>query len=446
MNTLSNRLFNQRGWKRELKKAAVLGVVLSVLLLFAGRHQIVHAASLTVTTTDDELNTDGDCSLREAIQAANTDTAVDACFAGSGADTIVLPAGTYSLSIAGAGEHANATGDLNITSDLTLQGDGAATTILDGADLDRVLNIFAGQVQISGVTIRNGSAEFGSGIFNHGGTLEIYNSIIRSNDAIVKGGIFNGSLGTATIKNSTISENTGSHGGISNEGTVTILDSTFSNNVVTNDLGGAIGNGDTGIMTIEGSNFSGNSSARGGAIFNWGSISITGSSFTGNTAGSGGAITNSGSGIATIDNSNFWDNSADNGPGGGIENVGSLSVTGNSFIGNTATCCGGAISNSEPGLATIDKSTFSENSAPDGGAIFNFGGDLTLISVTVKNNTANFGGGIFNSDSLSLIKSIVTGNSATSGPGSGGGIFNNGTVTLTKSKVRNNQPDNCVGC
>ena len=393
MNTLSNRSFIQKGWTREFKKAAVLGVVLSVLLPFAGKGQIVYAASLTVTTTDDELNADGDCSLREAIQAANTDTAVDACFAGSGADTIVLPAGTYSLSIAGAGEYANATGDLNITSDLTLQGDGAATTILDGADLDRVLHIFAGQVQISGVTIRNGSAEFGSGIFNHGGTLEIYNSSIRNNDAIVKGGIFNGSLGTATIKNSTISENTGSHGGISNEGTVTIIDSTFSNNVVTNDLGGAIGNGDTGIMTIEGSNFSGNGSARGGAIFNWGSISITGSSFTGNTAGSGGAITNSGSGIATI-----------------------------------------------------DKSTFSENSAPDGGAIFNFGGDLTLISVTVKNNTANFGGGIFNSDSLSLIKSMVTGNSATSGPGSGGGIFNNGSVTLTKSKVRNNQPDNCVGC
>jgi CSLREA domain-containing protein len=65
--------------------------------------------NIVVNTTDDELNGDGDCSLREAIQAANNDTAVDACPAGSGGDTITIPAGTYTLSITGAGEDANAT-------------------------------------------------------------------------------------------------------------------------------------------------------------------------------------------------------------------------------------------------------------------------------------------------------------------------------------------------
>jgi CSLREA domain-containing protein len=39
-----------------------------------------------VNTTADELNSDNDCSLREAIQSANTDTGVDACTAGSGDD------------------------------------------------------------------------------------------------------------------------------------------------------------------------------------------------------------------------------------------------------------------------------------------------------------------------------------------------------------------------
>jgi CSLREA domain-containing protein len=61
----------------------------------------VAAVIITVNTTDDELNTDGDCALREAIRAANLDTAVDACAAGSGADTIsfassVVP-GTFLL-------------------------------------------------------------------------------------------------------------------------------------------------------------------------------------------------------------------------------------------------------------------------------------------------------------------------------------------------------------
>ena len=56
---------------------------------------VAHAASIVVNDTNDELNTDGSCSLREAIEAANTDTAVDGCAAGNGADVITLPAGTY---------------------------------------------------------------------------------------------------------------------------------------------------------------------------------------------------------------------------------------------------------------------------------------------------------------------------------------------------------------
>ncbi|MBL8093191.1 MAG: CSLREA domain-containing protein, partial [Anaerolineales bacterium] len=78
----------------------------------------VYATQITVTTTTDELNADGDCSLREAIVAANTNTAVDACPAGSGADTITLPAGTFTLSLAGINENAAATGDLDIVDDL----------------------------------------------------------------------------------------------------------------------------------------------------------------------------------------------------------------------------------------------------------------------------------------------------------------------------------------
>jgi CSLREA domain-containing protein len=53
--------------------------------------------TITVNTANDELNSDGDCSLREAIRAANLDTAVDGCPAGSGADIIQLPSGTYTL-------------------------------------------------------------------------------------------------------------------------------------------------------------------------------------------------------------------------------------------------------------------------------------------------------------------------------------------------------------
>lgn len=47
-------------------------------------------AFIPVTTNIDELNDDGDCSLREAIEAATIDSATDACPAGNGGDTVIL--------------------------------------------------------------------------------------------------------------------------------------------------------------------------------------------------------------------------------------------------------------------------------------------------------------------------------------------------------------------
>ncbi|MDH3303714.1 MAG: CSLREA domain-containing protein, partial [Gammaproteobacteria bacterium] len=83
------------------------------------------AATFTVTKTADtnDGTCDADCSLREAIVAANTS---------GGSDTVSVPAGTYNLSITGTGENAAATGDLDISDTLTLTGAGAASTIIDG--------------------------------------------------------------------------------------------------------------------------------------------------------------------------------------------------------------------------------------------------------------------------------------------------------------------------
>ena len=118
-----------------------------VIMLIAGlvstalRPPAAYAATITVSTTADELNADSDCSLREAIVAANTDTAVDACPAGSCADTINLPAGNYVLSIAGMAEDATLTGDLDITQSLTISGAGPASTTVDANSLDRVFQM-----------------------------------------------------------------------------------------------------------------------------------------------------------------------------------------------------------------------------------------------------------------------------------------------------------------
>jgi len=85
----------------------------------------------TVTTTADS-GVAG--TLRECIKKANE----------SPGQTITVPAGTYTLAIAGQGENAAATGDLDIAANMTLTGAGATSTIIDGGGIDRVFEIMNG--------------------------------------------------------------------------------------------------------------------------------------------------------------------------------------------------------------------------------------------------------------------------------------------------------------
>src|SRR5215470_17970971 len=98
-----------------MSRHASLGILLAIVVWTAIPPRAAHATSITVTTTNDELNTDGDCSLREAVRAANLNVAVDACPAGQNdqTDTITVPAGTYTLTIPGDDNDASA-GDLDI--------------------------------------------------------------------------------------------------------------------------------------------------------------------------------------------------------------------------------------------------------------------------------------------------------------------------------------------
>jgi CSLREA domain-containing protein len=133
----------------------------------------VHAATITVTTTDDEYDENaGACSLREAIVAANTNTAFGGCDAGAeGVDTITLPAGTYELTTDGDGEDEAATGDLDITEALIIEGADEATTIIDGQEDDRIFQTiepFIGpdtSLMMSNLTIQNGEVEDEAGPF-----------------------------------------------------------------------------------------------------------------------------------------------------------------------------------------------------------------------------------------------------------------------------------------
>jgi CSLREA domain-containing protein len=96
------------------------------------------AATITVDTTVDEFNTGSNCSLREAVHAASTNTMFGGCVAGQGTlDTVQLSAATYTLT-GDPGEDGNASGDLDITAGgpLTINGtidvNDVPTTTIDG--------------------------------------------------------------------------------------------------------------------------------------------------------------------------------------------------------------------------------------------------------------------------------------------------------------------------
>jgi CSLREA domain-containing protein len=115
--------------------------------------------------------------------------------------------------------------------------------------------------------------------------------------------------------------------------------------------------------------------------------------------------------------------------GGGIFNVGTLTLT-NSTVSNNAADSGGGIFN-QTGTLTLTNSTVSNNSAANsGGGIFNQTGTLTLTNSTVSGNSASFdGGGIFNNGTANLFNATVTNNAADSdgdGTGIGAGVFNSG--------------------
>jgi CSLREA domain-containing protein len=76
----------------------------------------------------------GSCSLRAAIQEANST---------ADADEILIPAGVFALTVSGVDEDHGASGDLDVRSALTLRGAGAALSVIDGAALDRVLDVHA---------------------------------------------------------------------------------------------------------------------------------------------------------------------------------------------------------------------------------------------------------------------------------------------------------------
>ena len=114
---------------------------------------------------------------------------------------------------------------------ISIEGPGAELLSIDAGGTSGVFTIDEGvTVSISGLTITGGSATEGGGIRNEG-TLTVMNSTLRRNTAAsIGGGIYN--CGTLTITNCTLCGNSADNrgGGIYNEGTLAVTNSTLAGN------------------------------------------------------------------------------------------------------------------------------------------------------------------------------------------------------------------------
>jgi CSLREA domain-containing protein len=282
------------------KKPRFLGLI--ICLVFAMQAIRPHPAeammpadtTIQVDTMDDELNNDNDCSLREAIRAANTNSQVDACSPGVGSDLILLPAGVYPLTITGTDDN-SLVGDLDILGDLVVRGENNETTIVDGGGIDRVFHIAANAViQFEHLTIQNGNVTTsllgGGGILNEYGTLTLKNVVLQNNHTSAVGGGMDNAA-TVTLIDSTINDNEADDGGgIFNGGTLFLYNSSIYGNAATTDTGGGLDN--AGIGTLQNTTISGNSAVAGGGIFSDGPLNVTIVSNTALSIDKGGNVEN----------------------------------------------------------------------------------------------------------------------------------------------------------
>jgi CSLREA domain-containing protein len=384
-----------------------------------------------VTTTGDVLADDGLCSLREAVIAANTNTASGAsqgeCRAGSDSQTdliILAEGGTYSLTLDSSLEEDGALdGDLDIwdnpaAADLIIEVEAGGVAIIsqDAALDDRVLHILGATVEIEGLAITGGFHQNeGGGVALHGGALTAVRSHVTGNTT------------------------PGGGGGISNDGTLVLEHSTVSANA--SDTGGGVLNG--GVFEVVDSLITGNSAlAGGGGVWNSGVMQVVHSRINGNLASGGGGIFNDG-GEATIKKGSQVDGNTASNIGGGVvntENNSTLTVTGSSLSGNIAVgasgmeSCGG-LENQAGATALLVRTTISGNQASWNGAGLCNGGSLTVENSRILDNSGTGdGGGVHNGGNLDMYASRVVRNHA----GWGGGFINNGVLNLYRTRVTGN--------
>lgn len=429
-------------------------------------------ATITVTNFDDI----GLGSLRDAVAIANSTPA---------ADTIVFSktlSGTLTLT----------SGELLITTSVTVKGPGAAKIIISGNANSRIFNVndgvgskdtpfsISGLALINGKSVDNGGAIFsaesitvksctisnseakaGGGVFTSPhptSKILIADSLISGNRATTSwgGGLYLDAGKSITISNTVVTGNTAaqSGGGVyidlspaqGAKAKAVITGSLFTRNTSLGGGGGLAAETDDHPLLISNSTFSGNTTTGngGGLYLNSTTLTLTNSNVVGNRSGTD--TTGSGAGVFSIsstlniNNSRILHNNSGE-SGGGISFKGAavnkLTVSGGIIGGNTAVLNGGGINGTDAGKVIVKGTNVHSNQAASSG-----GGISTSIAVALEisggiyeGNIAINGGAVDTTGSGTvLISGAKFLSNRTNGTDDGGALYLRTTTTASVLK------------
>ncbi len=168
---------------RSAKRTRIVVAAILVTVLGAMSHDSAHAGVIFVTTTNDQLNPDGACSLKEAIYAANLDSNVitsgstsfsTGCVPGSGADRIILPSqSVFSMSqiVDDFQNPFGPTATPMVTSNITIEADGSRLQWLGSNNVRAFAVASTGNLTIRLAHIKGFHAKGGDGADGGGGGM-----------------------------------------------------------------------------------------------------------------------------------------------------------------------------------------------------------------------------------------------------------------------------------
>jgi predicted outer membrane repeat protein len=403
----------------------LLNVCVTIRTLFAAPHLPADAAVTDCTN---------DTQLRNGVQAGGLIT----FNCGAGSHTIPM---TSYIEVSGA---------------VTIDGGGVIT--LDGANTFAFFQVFnSGSLTLRNLTLRRGQLN-GANPLENFGALTLENVIVADHTSTATAGALV-NYGQLVVRNSTFRNNSaGNPGGASGAailndgGIITVESSSFISNTITSNTGsgGAISNR-SGDLTVIGSTFRGNGALDGGALYvNSGTVvTVTHSLFEGNQAGYGGAIESRGQ--LDVNDSVLRNNRATSGDGGAIWVLdGDLDLAYTTISGNQATTTGGGISCYGNTLSVIHSTLSGNGAGGNGGAIYSTC-NLNLTNSTLSGNRAtgsgSGGGGVYQAGSGTATVAAVTVVNNTASFGAG--VYNDGgggsALTLQYTLLANNATGNCDG-